>query len=111
MTDPVNKPDHYANSCSLECIDVMEALLGPAGFFYFCIGNAFKYLWRHKNKGRPEEDLQKAKWYLNKACDFETAVPDGEHLLSRLTVLYLNQYRHNTKVERGESIEYSTDND
>ena len=109
--DPVNNPSHYAAECSLECIDVMEVVLGDEGLFYFCVGNAFKYLWRYKNKGELEEDLQKAKWYLNKACDLETAVPDGEKLLSRLTVLYLNQYRHNTKVERGESIEYSSDND
>jgi hypothetical protein len=29
-------------------------------------GNALKYQWRYGYKSKPEEDLLKAKWYLNK---------------------------------------------
>ena len=29
-------------------------------------GAAFKYLWRFRYKGRAEQDLDKAMWYLNK---------------------------------------------
>jgi malate/lactate dehydrogenase len=32
----------------------------------YCKGNAMKYLWRYKYKGKPVEDLKKAQWYLEK---------------------------------------------
>ena len=63
--DNVNHPSHYENSCSLECIDVMEAMFGPDNLIIFCFMNAFKYLWRFKNKNG-KEDLDKAWWYLRK---------------------------------------------
>lgn len=66
--DPVNHPKHYADTCSLECIDVMLISFGKEAVINFCMCNAFKYMWRFKNKNG-QEDLQKAKWYLNKAED------------------------------------------
>ena len=36
----------------------------------FCIVNAFKYLWRWKNKNGVE-DVKKAKWYLDKFLELE----------------------------------------
>ena len=64
--DNVNHPSHYEKSCSLECIDVMEAMFGSEYLIIFCLMNSFKYLWRHKNKNG-KEDLDKASWYLIKA--------------------------------------------
>lgn len=64
--DNVNHPEHYANSCSLECIDAMLIAYGEQAVYDFCICNAFKYLWRHKNKNGLE-DLCKADWYIKKA--------------------------------------------
>ena len=69
-TNPVTHPAHYKQSCSLECIQVMEVAFGPEAVEHFCLGNAFKYLWRYKNKNGLE-DLKKAEWYLNyidKSC-------------------------------------------
>lgn len=66
--DNVNHPSHYEKSCSLECIDVMEAMFGSEYLIIFCLMNSFKYLWRHKNKNG-KEDLDKASWYLNKATE------------------------------------------
>ena len=66
MSDMVNHPEHYADSCSLECIEAMELAYGSDAVCWFCICNAFKYLWRYKNKNG-EEDIKKAKWYYNKA--------------------------------------------
>lgn len=66
--DNVNHPSHYEKSCSLECIDVMEAMFGSEYLIIFCLMNSFKYLWRHKNKNG-KEDLNKANWYLNKATE------------------------------------------
>ena len=66
MADNVNHPDHYEKFCSLECIEAMEIAFGADAVLQFCKLNAFKYVWRWKNKnGR--EDLEKAKWYVNQA--------------------------------------------
>ena len=66
MADNVNHPVHYADTCSMECIETMLIAFGAEAVFDFCICNAYKYLWRHKHKNG-EEDLNKAKWYINKA--------------------------------------------
>lgn len=63
--DMVNSPPHY-NQDSIECIDAIRAALGDEGFQAYCQGNALKYLWRHKYKGKPIEDLKKAQWYIDK---------------------------------------------
>lgn len=66
--DNVNHPYHYEGSCSLECIDVMLATFGARTVYDFCICNAFKYMWRFKNKNGAE-DLDKAEWYIKKAAE------------------------------------------
>lgn len=65
--DNVNHPSHY-NQGNIECIEVLIDL-GIAKDF--CLGNALKYLWRHKQKNGLE-DLKKAQWYLNKLIELET---------------------------------------
>ena len=64
MTDNVNNPKHYAGSTSLECIECMRVAFGEDAVYHFCLCNAFKYLWRYKNKNGAE-DIDKARWYLN----------------------------------------------
>ena len=71
MKDAIN-PSHYKDSCSLECIEAMELAYGTEGILYFCLCNAFKYLWRHKFKNG-EEDLNKAEWYIHKAEELCTS--------------------------------------
>ena len=66
--DAVNHPKHYADTCSLECIDAMLITFGTNAVIDFCMCNAFKYLWRYKNKNG-QEDLKKCEWYLKKAYD------------------------------------------
>ena len=62
--DNVNHPSHYETG-KVECIDVMLETQGIEAVKSFCLCNAFKYLYRHRNKnGR--EDIAKAIWYLNK---------------------------------------------
>ena len=63
MSDNVNHPRHYEGSTSLECIEVMTVLFGEEAVVMFCACNAFKYMWRYKNKNG-KEDLEKATWYL-----------------------------------------------
>jgi len=31
----------------------------------YCKGNAMKYLWRYRNKGKALEDLEKSEFYLH----------------------------------------------
>ena len=62
--DNVNHPSHY-ETWKFECIDVMIETQGIEATKNFCVCNAFKYIYRHNMKNG-EEDLRKAKWYLDK---------------------------------------------
>jgi len=66
--DMVNSPPHYNNS-GIECIEAIYHALGEDGFIAYCQGNAMKYLWRYQYKGKPVEDLKKAKWYINQIIE------------------------------------------
>ncbi len=60
MTDSVNHPSHYTQHPSgIECIQIAEHMS-------FNLGNALKYIWRADLKGNALEDLQKAKWYIER---------------------------------------------
>ena len=65
--DMVNHPPHY-NEGGLECIDYIKQQLG-AGFPSYLEGSIIKYIHRHKYKDANIQDLQKAKWYLNKLIE------------------------------------------
>ena len=73
--DPVNRPAHYTSG-GIECIDAMQAAFGDEAIKDFCLCNAFKYLWRHRQKNGVE-DLKKARWYLNRLIR-EMDVTDDE---------------------------------
>ena len=57
MSDKVNHPAHYTQQ-PVECIEFAQHL-------NFCMGNAFKYVWRYADKNGGE-DLKKAQWYLQR---------------------------------------------
>ena len=63
--DMVNHPAHYETN-GIECIDAMIASQGAEAVRNYCVCNAFKYIWRHQHKGKSDEDIQKAIWYLNR---------------------------------------------
>ena len=67
MNDPVNHPAHYISGCGFECIEMMEMVFGKEAVIDYCVVNAFKYIWRHKQKNGTE-DIAKAEWYLKYAC-------------------------------------------
>jgi len=77
MSDMVNHPPHY-NQHGVECIDAIKATTGD-NFKDYLKGNIIKYLWRFDYKGKPIEDLQKARWYLDKLID-EVYNPEYEEL-------------------------------
>lgn len=63
--DMVNHPPHYQGK--VECIDAIEAALGPEGFVAYCRGNALKYSFRAGRKGDAAQDIHKALWYAARA--------------------------------------------
>ena len=63
--DMVNHPPHYKKG-GMEAIDVIEAGIGDQGFVGYLLGNIMKYLLRFPHKGKPIEDLKKARWYLDR---------------------------------------------
>lgn len=66
MTDVVNYPPHYtAHPSGVECIQITEHM-------NFCLGNAIKYIWRADEKGKDIEDLEKARWYLDREIERRT---------------------------------------
>ena len=63
MNDPVNHPRHYTEHPSgVECIQITEHM-------NFCLGNAVKYIWRAGLKDDTIQDLEKARWYLNREIE------------------------------------------
>ena len=68
-SDPVNHPSHYTRT-SLETIDVIEDMVkGWPSASAYRLGNVLKYIWRHRDKGDPKENLKKALWYLQRELD------------------------------------------
>ena len=67
VVDMVNSPPHY-NQTGIECIQAISAAT-DTGFKYYLQGNVMKYLWRCDYNDKPLEDLQKAKWYLDRLID------------------------------------------
>jgi hypothetical protein len=75
----VNHPRHY-NECGprdadgsakYEAIKIIEDWgMG------FCLGNALKYICRCGHKGNTKQDLEKALWYIDRACQ------NAEHMKS-----------------------------
>lgn len=61
--DVINHPPHYIRK-GIEAIDVIEAFgLG------FHLGNVVKYVLRAGRKSNGDEDLRKARWYLDRRID------------------------------------------
>lgn len=72
VEDLVNSPSHY-NQGTVEVIEILEQQaeamskndIDPKAIPHIC--NALKYLCRFQSKGKPIEDLNKAKWYIDRA--------------------------------------------
>lgn len=58
--DPVNHPKHYTSHPSgIEAIQICE-------HYGFNLGNSIKYIWRAGLKDDIVQDLEKARWYLDR---------------------------------------------
>ena len=65
VVDVVNSPSHY-KSGGIEAIEGIEASMEPEAYAGYLKGNIMKYMWRYERKGKPIEDLKKARWYLDR---------------------------------------------
>lgn len=63
----VDHPKHY-NTGKREVIEEMRILFGDEAVMNFCKLNAYKYIRRADHKGKKEEDLKKAEWYMDYAA-------------------------------------------
>lgn len=82
-SDPVNHPKHYTSHPSgVECIQVTEHM-------NFNLGNAMKYIWRAGEKGDLRQDLEKARWYLNR--EIVRITPKGDPNAKPGGVTYVNR--------------------
>ena len=59
MEEQVNHPAHYVKG--IEPIDIIESW-----DLNFSLGNAIKYILRSPYKGEQIEDLEKARWYIDR---------------------------------------------
>ena len=62
MTDAINPPHYQDHPSGVECIQITEHM-------NFCLGNAIKYIWRAGLKNNAIEDLEKARWYLDREIE------------------------------------------
>jgi hypothetical protein len=72
--DMVNSPAHY-NKAGIETIDIIQSVTKD-GFEAYLQGNILKYVCRYKYKQNAVEDLEKARWYLNRLIE---TVEKGEN--------------------------------
>lgn len=74
--EEINHPDRYAGG-KYECIDVMQDVFGKEDVLSFCKLNAFKYIWREKQKNGVQ-DMKKAAWYINKYIELSEEPGESE---------------------------------
>ena len=75
--DDVSKPEHYNNG-SMECIDAIRGMLSHEEYIGYLRGNSLKYRWRFRYKGKPIEDLRKARWYEDRLLNYELEHPSEQ---------------------------------
>lgn len=68
MADMVNHPSHYLKEGRKECIEEMIDRFGVEAVKWFCLLNAYKYIYRSDAKGG-QQDIDKANWYIRKYAD------------------------------------------
>lgn len=64
LFDPVTLPAHYTEGRAIQPIDVIEDWK-----LDYHLGQVVKYVARAGRKGPIKEDLEKAKWYLERAIN------------------------------------------
>ena len=71
-SDMVNHPSHYNLPNRKECIDEMIDIYGLKDVAKWCEITAYKYKYRAGHKDSFTQDMQKASWYMVKACELKS---------------------------------------
>tara|TARA_Y100000004_G_C8901878_1_gene406773 strand:- start:374 stop:586 length:213 start_codon:yes stop_codon:yes gene_type:complete len=66
MVDNINSPSHYTQGNIEVIVFILDQKMN------YLQGNVIKYVCRYKYKGKPLEDLKKARWYIDKLIEEET---------------------------------------
>lgn len=61
----VDQPSHYADR-EFEVIDVIKDTMTEEQFKGYLTGSIVKYIMRWDKKENPEQDLAKAKWFIDR---------------------------------------------
>ena len=65
-TDPVERPAHYTQDDTMQCIDAIRAQLSHEEFIGYLRGTIGKYNWRiMKKHPEPLQDAQKIRWFAD----------------------------------------------
>lgn len=64
----VQHPSHY-NKGGIECIEAIKASMSKEAFLGGLKFNVIKYIWRYESKEKPLEDLEKARFYLDRLIE------------------------------------------
>ncbi len=78
--EKINHPNHY-NKGKYETIDIIDSILGDNKESYY-VGNIVKYISRADYKNG-YEDLEKAKWYLDRLVALKTKTSELKKLQER----------------------------
>lgn len=103
VEDVVAHPKHYEGSTSLECIETMRFAFGDFAVAYFCLCNAFKYLWRYKHKNGIE-DVEKARWYVDYVSSLDFA---DYHKEQEISIVKYRAEKLLSSIELKESLKQS----
>lgn len=85
--DVITNPSHYDQASAIvkiQPIDMIRSLT-------FEIGSAFKYLYRYQYKGKPAEDLRKARQYIYWAIESERTFTNGLNISDIQIIKMLNR--------------------
>lgn len=86
----IDHPPHYTNS-SIEAIDYIKGSMPYEAYIGYLEGAVKKYLHRWRYKGNSIQDLNKAKWYLERLInELSTSAPNT------INTEYINDIQHTT---------------
>lgn len=83
MAEKIDHPEHYGGKGNpYEAIRVITQWLSVEGALQFCLGNTLKYICRAGKKGgnSMQDDLGKARWYLDYALSLSEAIHRNKEL-------------------------------
>lgn len=75
--EQVNHPERYGGDTTYECIKVLKAWMSKEEYEGFLKGNAIKYICRCGKKDEEIQELEKAKWYLEKLIESKKENKNG----------------------------------